>query len=420
MKKIRDRQPDRNGRRIVSRLAWVGGRRRLAQTLIATVALVGLPCAAAAGSEAGRSLDLMVTPTDFAHVALSWSPDGAQTYNVYRGQLLIASTTSTRFTDSQLWPGTTNSYTVTAVSPAGVQLDTVAASATTPSLPRLGFPRPYARSSAWNTPIGKTPAVHQSRALISYFVANAWHPNMTLRAWGVAVAEAQPGNQLFDVPCSRYRHCTLGAFGPIAIPVTAAPDPEEDGHLVVYDPSRGREWDMFQAMRSTIGWQATAGAALSMRRGNATIPAGHASADAANFPLLAGVVRPEEIAQGHIDHALVFTMPGVSSLGHVCPATHHDGSTRDPNALREGMRLQLVPAVNVAKLSIPAWEKTLARAMQKYGMYLRDQGGTLAIFAENPASRGYDAWKLAGMPDGGAAQIVGFPWSRFRVVAAPC
>ena len=141
-----------------------------------------------------------------------------------------------------------------------------------------------------------------------------------------------------------------------------------------------------------------------------------ASGDAANFPLLAGIVRPEEIAQGHIDHALVFGMPGVSQLGQACPATHHDGSTVDPNALMEGAHLQLDPSVNVDALQIPAWEKTVARAMQTYGMYLRDQGGSFVIYAENPVSRGYDAWTKAGLPSGPNASLDGIPWAKLRVL----
>ena len=52
-------------------------------------------------------------------------------------------------------------------------------------------------------------------------------------------------------------------------------------------------------------------------------------------------------------------------------------------------------------------------------MYLRDEGGTLSIYAENPNSRGYDAWSLVGMPAGGSAFLSGIPWNRMRVLGAP-
>lgn len=175
---------------------------------------------------------------------------------------------------------------------------------------------------------------------------------------------------------------------------------------------------MWQASKSSSSWSASAGAAVSTS-GNGIAQAGTASGNAANFPLLGGLIRPEEILQGHIDHALVFGMPGVSQLGHVCPATHNDGTSADPNALEEGARLQLDPSVDVSSLPIPAWAKTVARAMQTYGMYLRDSSGSLVIYAEDPVGRGYDAWSKVGL-SGSSASLAGIPWDKFRVLSAPC
>src|SRR5437588_243542 len=101
------------------------------------------------------------------------------------------------------------------------------------------------------------------------------------------------------------------------------------------------------------------------------------------------------------------------------PPPHNDGSSSDPSALMEGTRLQLDPSLNVDALQIPAWEKPVARAMQVYGMYLRDQGGSFAIYAENPVGRGYDAWSKAGLPGGDNAPLTGVPWNKLRVVSAP-
>jgi hypothetical protein len=388
--------------------------------LLASVVIIVCAGASANVSAAVAPHRLRATATDFAHILLSWSRvKGARIYNVSRGSRLIASTAAITFTDSLLWPRSTNTYRVAAISASGTVLLALHASATTPALPPSGFPRPYAASSVWNTPVGNVPSVPDSDALISFFVANATNPNMTLRAWGVSVAEAHLGDPAFDVPCSLHRRCILGAFGAFRIPITTRPDPAEDGHLAVYDPSTMREWDMFQATKSRRGWTASSGAAVSMI-GNGTVRPGHSAADAAGFPLLAGLVRPEEILQGHIDHAFVFSMPNVSRLGRVCPATHNDGASHDPDALKEGMRLQLDPAIDVDALPIPAWEKTIAHAMQTYGMYLRDQGGTLAIFAESPGSRGYDAWARVGFAAGNSIKIAGIPWGSFRVVSSPC
>ncbi len=365
--------------------------------------------------------EAVATPIDYAHVALTWSPvNGAASYAVYRDNTLLARVGTTSFTDSLLWPSTAYGYRVDAIGVTGVVLSSQAATATTPALPPTGVPSLFSPSSIWNQPIGNAQPVANSSALISYLVANALHPNMTLHSWGVSVAEAQPGQPVFSVPCVRWSDCTLNAFGPFAIPLTAKPDDSGDAHLAVYDPTSAHEWDMWDTQSTSSGWTAGTGNAVSLT-GDGIAPAHTAGADAANFPLLGGLVRPEEILQGHIDHALVFSFPHVSKLGHVCPATHNDGSSSDPNAMEEGTRVQLDPTLNVDQLPIPSWEKTLARAMQVYGMYLRDDGGALTIFSEDSASRGYDAWsKLGFSSTDGTVGLVGIPWNRLRVIAAPC
>jgi hypothetical protein len=367
---------------------------------------------AAAGAVAAAGLDN-------SHIRLTWNAvPGAASYRVLRAGVVIGQTPGTTFRDALLWPHTAYSYEIDPVTTAGAPLAAMKAQATTTPLPAAGFPRPFGATSIWNTPAGNAAPAANVAGLDAWFRAHVVNPNMTLHAWGVAVAEARPTDPAVPVPCTYYSDCTLSALGSVPMPATAAADPASDGHLAVVDPASNHEWDLWQARKTADGWSASAGAALAMT-GNAVAPAGTASGDAANFPLLGGLVRPEEILQGHIDHALVFGMPGVSNQGQVCPATHHDGSTSDPNALEEGTRLQLDPSVNVDALPIPQWEKTIARALQTYGMYLRDQGSSLAIWAENPVARGYDAWAKVGL-SGSSISLDGIPWNRMRVLAPPC
>ena len=175
---------------------------------------------------------------------------------------------------------------------------------------------------------------------------------------------------------------------------------------------------MWQATKATGSWTASAGAAVSLAV-DGLAPTGTASGNAANFQLLGGLIRPEEILQGRIDHALVFGLPGIGQGRPVCPATHNAPTSSDPDALREGQLLQLDPALNVDALALPAWQKTIARAAQTYGMYLRDNSGSLALYAENPIARGYDAWASVGLGGLDSASLASFPWDRFRVVGAP-
>ena len=360
---------------------------------------------------------------DNAHVRLDWSATtGAARYAVYRGDLLVGTTRSRTFTDTLLWPATTYDFRVDALTEDGTTLGSRAVSATTTALPAAGFPRPFPATSFWNRPVAANASIDaRSDAKIAYFLRAFRYPNLTLHAFAVPVAEAHPDDPRFSVRCTVYTHCTLGAFGRLPIPSTAQPDVEADSHLAIYDPVTKREWDMWQAVDHGGSWTASAGAAVSLK-GNGVAPPGTAGANAANFPLLGGIVRPEEILQGHIDHGLVFTMPAVGRGRPVCPATHNGGSTSDLDALRQGQHLQLDPTIDVGALDIPSWERPIVRALQVYGMYLRDQGGTFAIYGENPISRGYDAWALADpalQTDTGALPLTGIPWERLRVLAAP-
>jgi len=363
----------------------------------------------------------LATGIDNAHIAVTWpAVPGAASYSVARGSLAVGTTAGTSFTDALLWPQTTYGYTIRALSAGGSVLATMSASGTTTALPAGGFPRPFAPTSFWNTPIsGTAQTAGNSAALVSYLAAHATSPSLSIGEWSVPVAEAHPSDPSYSVPCTMYG-CTLGAFGPFRIPVTAHADPSSDGHLAVIDPSSNREWDMWQAKSSGGSWSASAGAAVSTAA-SGVAPAGTASGDAANFPLLGGLIRPEEIAQGHIDHALVFGLPGVGSGAPVCPATHNAGTSSDPNALREGTHVQLDPSIDVSSLPIPAYAKVVARAMQVYGMYLRDSSGALGVYAENPLGRGYNPWPaVLGIAAGNDyPSLAGIPWSRFRVIAAP-
>ena len=358
------------------------------------------------------------TAVDHAHIRLDWAAvSGAASYRVSRGALAVGTTTDTTFTDTLLWAQSSYAYRVEALSASGATLSAVSGSAATSVLPAGGFPRPFAANGVWNKPIGAAPLHPRSAALAAFFASHAINPNLTFYSYGVSVSETRPSDPLQSVPCIRYVNCTLGAFGSFRIPTTAQADPSSDGHLAIYDPVAGREWDMWQAWKSGDSWSAGAGAAVSMS-GDGIAAANTASGNAANFPLLGGIVRPEELLQGRIDHALVFMMPQVSNLGRVCPATHSVGDTSHPDALKQGTRIQLDPGLNVDSLAIPAWQKTIGRALQVYGAYLRDSSSSLAIIGENPISRGYDAWALVGLGEPNDGLMRGFPWDRFRVLDA--
>jgi hypothetical protein len=266
----------------------------------------------------------------------------------------------------------------------------------------------------WTSPLAANPAVDsESAEKIAYWLTQIRWPNLGLRQFSTAVAVATPTSPSYTISCTVYACPDMNQFGPVPIPAGTRPDPSSDGHLAVWDPVNRREWDF---------WISGCPTACQQTGGGGSFTHSHApwvpfAANAAGWPLLAGIVHPEEIAAGHIDHPLVFASPNVG-IGHVCPANHSDGQNADARALKEGTLLQLDPTVDVDALPVPGWQKTLARAMQRYGMYLVDGAGSFSIRTENPINRG-DLWGALGLKGDSVLFEANFPWQKMRVLSPP-
>jgi hypothetical protein len=135
---------------------------------------------------------------------------------------------------------------------------------------------------------------------------------------------------------------------------------------------------------------------------------------ASGFAALGGLVRPEEIAQGHIDHALHLMTPYTRANYIACPATHTDGQKNDTAAIPEGARIQLDPAFNVDAQSWPAWEKIIAKALQTYGAYVVDSSGAMSFRGVTDQNLGATNWASVNTPKGGS--LSNLPWSSMRVL----
>ncbi len=322
------------------------------------------------------------------------------------------------YTDYLLWQSTTYAYDVIAFNLEGEVVSNQTASVTTPAQTEA-FPTLYDSASFWNQPIAATAAIDpDSAAMVSAsLAAYAGSANFaTSNQWSKPLAYANTLSTTYPVGCTTYDCGTPVSF---AIPRSAAPATGSDHHLVVLDPATNNELDMWLASydAGADSWSAGSRYITASNGWGAQCSSGQhcLGAVAAGFAAFGGVVRPEEIAQGHIDHALFFADPYTRAGDIACPATHTDGWASDPAAIPEGARIQLDPGFDVDGQAWPTWEKVIAHALQSYGAYLGDSGGSVAFSAEPNLDRGYDAWSLAGItgPDPSLADL---PWSSFRVL----
>jgi hypothetical protein len=218
--------------------------------------------------------------------------------------------------------------------------------------------------------------------------------------------------------------CNVSVSFPI--PKYARPNTGSDGHLSVHHPVSNTELDFFQGVYDSAAdsWSGGSRTMTPADWGAVCLPHNKCGGGgtAAGFLAFGGIIRPEEIAQGHIDHALVLRTPYVRANYIACPATNvwgplSPGYKDDPKAIPLGARVQLDPKFDLAATSWPKWKKVVARALQTYGAYVADIGGTLEIGAEASLLRGYDAWAKTGMTTSPAPSLRSLPWSRFRVLS---
>ena len=235
-------------------------------------------------------------------------------------------------------------------------------------------------------------------------------------SYAVATAVVKGGEPTYSGPWNCEWSCDLDRFGPVPIPLGTKPDPAGDGHLAILDLARGREWDLYKASFDGTTWHAGCGNSILLSERAA--PAGTCGANDANLPAAAGIVQPEEIAAGVIRHPLVFSVPARGGRPPRCPSTNGDNGFPLDSPIVNGMWFQLDPSLDVGSLPIPAWEKVIAKAMQDYGIFVRD-GNTIDVYGENTLNRDPNAWTRLGLA-GDPQFSSGFPWNRFRVLAPPC
>lgn len=275
---------------------------------------------------------------------------------------------------------------------------------------------PYAEDSVFNQPIpADAKADPDSDRLVAGVVEAARDTGfvVALKAFTVPVYVASRDTPRYDVSltASWAPRTTLDA---VPIPAEARPDPADDGHLAVVDRLRGCEYDLWQARKEGDRWSASWGNVIPTQ-GRGIYPDG-LSARASGFGLLAGLIFPEELAQGEIEHALVFSYPLTRAGGPVPPATDSDGLSTRPDAIPEGARLQLDPTLDLDALGLAGPERAVARALQRYGMFLADTGGAVSLYAEHPKSSGARNPYAGIVPDESSLRLERIPLDRLRVL----
>jgi len=213
----------------------------------------------------------------------------------------------------------------------------------------------FPETNVWNKPVGKLPLRSSSRKIV--------------RAIGARLpVHADFGSGLYQ-----------GA--PIGIPITVV-DSSQAKSAVNFSYDDESDAGPYPIPKYPSPWSAGSGAIWSLTS-NALRPRGWTSADAAGLPILPGLVRYEEVAAGHIDHAIRFTVSR-SKRDYVYPARHFASSLTSKSLPPMGLRLRL--RANYPVSGFPYQARVVLKALKRYGMIVADNGSS---------------WYLTGAPDPG-------------------
>jgi len=253
--------------------------------------------------------------------------------------------------------------------------------------------RPFSSDSPWNTRIpDDAPVLAESDELVADLATSSQWPGFTMnmREWTIPAYEANATTPLRMVQLTDV--VGYGMDQPMPIPLDAEPDPAGDHHLSVYDRTTGLAWDLWNASHDGDQWVAGVGAAIELdgtgvrppKDGNQAWQWSH-GARACGFPLIAGLIRVEEIQAGRIDHALALAYPHIRSHWYTPPASTAQGTTAEAlpdRGMPCGMRVQLDPTIDLDTLDLSPSALVIARALQEYGAFVADYGGAISLYAD--------------------------------------
>jgi hypothetical protein len=217
------------------------------------------------------------------------------------------------------------------------------------------------------------------------------------------------------------------AWNAVPMPPDARPAAGTDGRLVVWQPATDKLWDFWRARHEEDGWHAAWGGATQNVSSASGLP------DPASWPgaqpwwgtsgcslgIVGGLITLEDLEMGVINHALQIGIPNVRAGVYASPALRTDGKTEDPLALPEGAHLRLDPELDLEALDMPRVTLMIARAAQRYGIFVTNGGADVSFQAQDPTPTGTEPYRG---PDGfwegsyPRALLSHFPWDRLQLL----
>lgn len=274
-----------------------------------------------------------------------------------------------------------------------------------------------------------SPAVVAALGKIEVAEELAGHgPTINTTSWSVPIYTVSAGQKMVRVALVEHIAAPLQAsWSEVPLPANAQPASGADQQLVIWQPSIDRMWEFWGLEKVGEGWHASWGGAMRNVSTNQGVYGPEAwegastswGASASSLPLAGGLITLEDLGMGKINHALAISVPNVRKGVYASPAQRTDGASTELSSLPEGAHLRLDPTLELASLHLPRMTLMLARAAQRYGIYVRDRASNVAFYAEDPTRTGTNPYLgTEGYFEGQTASklLASFPWRHLQLM----
>ncbi len=199
-----------------------------------------------------------------------------------------------------------------------------------------------------------------------------------------------------------------------------------DKHIAIIDWNTMEAWDMFLVTKDKNGnWSSATGMKYPLD-GSGTFKNsdfdvkinesihGYGPGVASGLPIIAGIIRYDEIQSGKIRHKLSGALRFVAYQEYVYPSTWTDGNF--DGGIPEGAIVQLDPQLDLSQFDLTKEELIVAKALQEYGFVVADFSEGSTIRAEWLGGNKDKTWegKLRGWSVPGGIKTI--PVKNYRVI----
>jgi hypothetical protein len=158
--------------------------------------------------------------------------------------------------------------------------------------------------------------------------------------------------------------------GPYPLAADTPLEGGSDRHALVVDKDACRLYELYAVDWNGGRPRAGSGAIWDLRS-NQLRPDRWTSADAAGLPILAGLLRLDEVLAGEVDHAIRITAAR-TDRSYLWPARHQAGADSDPDLPPMGARFRLKGDFDLSPFRPDT--QVVLRAMKRYGVVVADNG----------------------------------------------